>query len=512
MPAFMLGLLYPLGFAPFHLPGLSLFSLGMLYLLLSGRTVQQTFKTGLYFGLGAFGFGVSWVYVSIHAYGHLHPLLSAGITLLFILYLSLYTGCFTYLYHYLIHRLGLDDNRTISFILRSMTFSTVWILVEVARSHFLTGFPWLLLGVGQFDSPLKIYLPMVGVYGTGFIACFFACILAHGMSALTHRRHLWMTAGIIGFCCPLTLAPIHWTQASDQPLKVAIVQANLSMRDKWDESLFWSILNNYHARIQQLLDQDLIVLPESAIPLPASYVQDILNQLHQETQMHQSSLVFGIPREQSSASSSNATSPHYFNSMQALGLGSGQYLKQHLVPFGEYIPHVFQFITQALGLPDPHYETGHQGQPLIQINHRPIASLICYELAYAELLRAQLPLAQWIISISDDGWFGHSFATPQQNQMAQVRSLQTGRFQMVANNDGYSSVLNDQGEAIASLPGFKADVLKTKLIPMTGSTPWVRIGDLAILKGILALWAMSLGLACVRLKRRNAELSATLSR
>ena len=120
---------------------------------------------------------------------------------------------------------------------------------------------------------------------------------------------------------------------------------------------------------------------------------------------------------------------------------------------------------------------GKSNQKLIHSNHYPIASLICYELAYPQLLRQQMPQAQWIVSISDDGWFGHSLAMYQQLQMAQVLSMLTGRFQVVANKEGLSSIIDEHGQLLHTLPAFTAGVLEATLYPATGATPWVRWGD-----------------------------------
>ena len=174
--------------------------------------------------------------------------------------------------------------------------------------------------------------------------------------------------------------------------------------------------------------------------------------------------------------------------MRSVGLAKGYYAKQHLVPFGEYIPAPFRSIVDAMGVPDANLLPGKPEQPLISVGSHSIASLICYELAYPNLLRAQLPKAEWIVSVSDDGWFGHSLAAHQQLQMSQALSLQTGRYQVVANNDGLSSLIDDRGEIIDGLPAHSTGLLAGNIHASTGITPWVNWGDLPV-------WiAISLGL------------------
>ncbi|OGV26583.1 MAG: apolipoprotein N-acyltransferase [Legionellales bacterium RIFCSPHIGHO2_12_FULL_37_14] len=462
---FSIGLLLPLGFAPFHFPGISILSVAFFYLLLQQSSIKSAALNGLFFGLGFFGLGVSWVYVSIHAYGHLPMIAAACITLTFILYLALYFTVLAIGYSYF-------AKYNSSLIKRAIFFSTLWILLEYIRAHLLTGFPWLLLGISQFDSPLGNLLPILGVYGTGFITAIIATCFAYAISPTQKNRFFCLALGVFILLLPNVFANHGWVKEDPKSISVAAVQANLSMRDKWDESLFWQILDIYTSKVEQLLGTDLIVLPESAIPLPADYLHDTLFEFHEKTNLSHSALIMGIP-----TTSSHDNQTQYHNAMLGFGLAKGQYLKQHLVPFGEYIPKLFLNLSKKIALVDPDISQGPRNQRLIKVHGYPIAALICYELAYAELLRAQLPKAQLIISLSDDGWFGRSLAIYQQLQIAQVRSKQVGRYQVVSNNDGLTSVLNTKGEIVASLPAFVPDILHANIHAATGFTPWTKIGD-----------------------------------
>ena len=532
---FFYGLLLPLAFAPFHIPGFAILSLGLFYFELGAvdKSTKQSlnknastshffpgFKKGLAYGLGFFGLGTSWIYVSIHDYGHLLPILSALITLLFILYLSLFPAVMAGCYHYL--RL-----RPYS-VLSVLLFSALWTLSEYLRATFLTGFPWLLVGAGQIDAPTRTLLPFIGVYGVTLVTCIASGTLIlifkqsrqqHPYSSLLNfRSSCSLSRGLIDnpehevrstaprlaeksstvsilpvlFFLLILLSPALLHQKNDnvataEPLSIGVVQSNISMRDKWDEQLFWQLLKQNQQRIQQLLGTKLIVLPEAAIPLPASYIQDTLEQLSNEARLAGSALLLGIPE------TTEFNDTVFYNALIALGQAKGTYLKQHLVPFGEYNPTPLRFITQLLNLPDPNMHPGDNNQQLVKVHHIPVATLICYELAYGNLLRAQLPTAQFIISISDDGWFGHSLAMYQHLQIAQVQSLQTERYQVVANNDGLSSIIDSEGNLTASLAPFTSGVLKASLIPKTTITPWVKMGDFPALfcAGIITLFCLA---------------------
>ncbi|KTC65860.1 apolipoprotein N-acyltransferase (plasmid) [Legionella adelaidensis] len=463
IPFFLAGLIVPLGFAPFHFPGLSILGVGILFYLLQSPTLKFNFLSGFLFGFAYFGLGVSWVYVSIRVYGHIHPLLSFFITLLFIFLQSFYIGLVTLFFRKIY--------RNIPFLFSCVVFSAIWCLGEFLRATILSGFPWLLLGFSQIETPLRFMIPVVGIYGVSFLACLTATFFVGGVQKGRSHKYIYTLAALFILLGPALLNK-SWTTVASEPQKIGIIQANLSMRDKWDETIFWRLLKTYSRKIQELIaDNDIIVLPESAFPVPPSYIADFLDELDKQAKQLDTSVLIGIPQ------AANMAETAYFNTMIALGNAEGTYLKQHLVPFGEYIPLIFQRLNDWLGLPSSNMQPGKSHQKPILVKERPIASLICYELAYPSLLRKQLPDAQWIASISDDGWFGHSFAMYQQLQMAQALSLQTGRYQVLANNDGLSSVINDKGEIVASLPAFKSKTLQASLYPAFGSTPWVYYGD-----------------------------------
>ncbi|KTD82347.1 apolipoprotein N-acyltransferase [Legionella waltersii] len=455
---FLSGLLSALGFAPFHLPGLTILSLAFLFATLLSSNTKQAVMNGLFFGLGYFGFGVSWVIVSIHDYGGLNYLASGFITLLFITYLSFYPACVSFLFK----RLSVNAAPIVSMLL----FSVLWCCSEWLRSNLFTGFPWLIIGTTQIDTPLRSLAPIFGLSGLSLLCCFAATLLCYAIKENSTKRYIYLCLFVLILIAPSALKNIQWTQVKNNPISVGVIQPNLSMRDKWDEALFWNLLKFYENTTNHLLGTHLIILPESAIPLPASYLEDYLAKMNYRAIKSKSSILLGILKPANSEQSS------FYNSIISLGKARGEYLKRQLVPFGEYIPQPFVSINRWLNLPEPNIVKGQASQPLIHVGPHPIASLICYEIAYPKIIRKQLPLAQWIVSISDNGWFGKSLASYQQLQMAQMLSLLSGRYQVVVNNDGLSSVINNQGAIVDSLPAFHSGILKATIYPYVGSTPW----------------------------------------
>ncbi|KGP63475.1 acyltransferase [Legionella norrlandica] len=464
---FFAGLLVPLGFAPFHLPGIAILSLAFLFSELLQCTDKRGFLLGFVYGLGYFGTGVSWVIISIHDYGQLDYFLSGLVTLLFIIYLSLFPALVSFFFKLLSSKCNT--------FLTMLLFSTLWCFGEFFRSKLFTGFPWLLIGTTQIDTPLKYIAPIIGIYGLSLICSFLATLLILAIRDNTIKRFYYVSTFVLIFILPSLGKNIHWTETKKDPISIGAIQPNLSMRDKWDETLFWNLLKYYEKATNKLLGKNLIVLPESAIPLPESYVEDYLLKLHKKALRAKSSLLVGILQP------TNNEETNFYNSIIGLGEATGSYVKRQLVPFGEYIPKPFVAINRWLNLPEPNVIPGKATQALINVNSHPIASLICYEIAYPHILRLQMPMAQWIVSVSDNGWFGHSLASYQQLQMAQILSLMTGRYQIVVNNDGLSSVINDQGSIVEGLPAFDSGILQTNIFPAQGSTPWIIWSDYPVI-------------------------------
>jgi len=460
---FLAGSLGVLGFAPFHLPGFTIISLACLFNTLIKTQLKQSFFLGFAYGMGYFGLGVSWVINSIHDYGQLNYFFAGLATLGFVMFMSLYPALTSALFSFL----KKNDNR----LLNLGTFSVLWCLCEFVRANIMTGFPWLLIGHSQIDTPLRNLAPIIGPYGLSFCCALAATLLTYAFLEKSIKRNYFLIAFVLLIITPSVFKNIKWTTVKEEPITIAGVQANLSMRNKWNEHLFWDLLKYYDQATDKLLGKKLIIWPESAIPIPASYLDDYLVKLNSKLLKANSALILGIIQP------TDDTEKFFFNEVITMGHANGQHIKYELVPFGEYIPKPFVSLNKMLGLPMPVISPGELNQPLIKIFNYPIATLICYEIAYPLVLRQQMPQAQWIVSISDNGWFGKSLASFQQQQMSQMLSLLTGRYQVTVNNDGLSSVINESGEIVESLPAFSAGTLQSQIYPAEGTTPWIIWGD-----------------------------------
>ncbi len=479
------GALLPFAFAPVSLPGFVIISLAWFFSILrQAKTKKQSFYHGFLYGTGLFGVGTSWIYISIHTYGQAEPWLAFILTVLFCLFMALYIAVFGLSYFILLKassKLGLKFKSFRLFSNNSLwkeglIFSALWVLFEYIRATLFTGFPWLLLGFSQMETPMKYLAPIFGVYGLSFLVAFSGCLLAMAIILLKQKNKKWifpLCLMIILYLLPYAFKNITWVKINQEKIPVSIIQGNIDENEKWVPGAYRKHLEKYITLTKTIPENTkIIVWPEGALPIPYPQAQYFLEELPHLINHKQASIITGIPYE--SPNNEN----QYYNAIMATGNSTGYYWKHHLVPFGEYLPaDIFRDIADSLGIPTYETARGAFKQPLLNIENIPTLPFICYEIAYADILLNALPGVQLLITISDDAWFGHSMARAQHVQMAQMRSLQSGRYQIVATNNGISGIINTKGKIIATVPSFETHVLNSYVKTAAGNTLWAEIGD-----------------------------------
>ncbi|MGB6976713.1 MAG: apolipoprotein N-acyltransferase [Gammaproteobacteria bacterium] len=455
--AFIAGAALPFAFAPFACWPIAILSPALLLATWLHCSPQRAFWRGLLFGVGTFGIGTSWIFVSIHTYSNTLLVVALFITALFILILA---GLIA-VQGFLLTRYFPENNwRKLL-----LAFPASWVLFEWVRSWIFTGFPWLFLGYSQMSSPLRGLAPLLSVYGVSFATVWTSAALVSLFYSFPKRVKL--TVGVLLLvmwvgCAVLTT--IHWTQPQGKPLQVSLIQGNIPILMKWDVAQLQKTLLLYKNLTEQHWDSQIIVWPEAAVTLYNIQAQTYLNQLAAAAKQHQTAILTGIPIFLKEGA---------YNGMIGLGEGNGVYLKRHLVPFGEYIPLQgwLGSLLQFLDIPMSNFRSGPSEQAPLTAHGIPIAPFICYEIAYPNQVLADFPEAQLIVVVTEDGWFGKSFASAQQLQIGQMRALETGRYLLSATNTGITAIINPQGQIISQAPHFQTAVAMGKVQAMKGRTP-----------------------------------------
>ncbi|MHB1589992.1 MAG: apolipoprotein N-acyltransferase, partial [Sulfuricella sp.] len=363
----------------------------------------------------------------------------------------------------------------------------LWVLMEWVRGWIFTGFPWLALGYSQaVASPLAGFAPLSGVYSVSLASAWCAGALALMADARLHRcgKAGMVFPAVILLMLVLTgfiLKQVEWVRPLGAPVAVSLLQGNIPQEMKWREDKVKTTLDTYMAMTLASSGR-LIVLPETALPvflheLPLPYLEMLSGRARERG----GDLLVGVPEYTDNG--------EYFNSVLSIGSSPTQvYRKVHLVPFGEYIPlrSLFGWITRILHIPLSDFSRGEKNQPPMPVAGQKVAMAICYEDAFGEELINQLPAASLLVNVSNDAWFGDTFAPWQHLQISQMRALETGRYMLRATNTGITAIINQRGEVLKRAQEFTTTRLEGEAQGFAGATPYVRFGNLPVL-GLLGL-------------------------
>jgi apolipoprotein N-acyltransferase len=467
---FLLGALTVLGFAPFYLFPVPVFTIAsLLYFWRKSASPLQAALLGFCFGMGMFGAGVTWIYISLHEFGSVPIPISVFLLIILCAYLSLYIT----LTGWMVRRLYIDAP-----LLWVLFVASLWTLSEWLRgvvSFF--GFPWLTVGYSQVpSSPLAGYSAVTGVYGVSLILVLSAAFISlfFEKELRSWRNILFLPViWIIGF----GLQFINWTEPQGGQVSVSLLQGNISQEMKWRPEHVINTMDTY-AELAHTSNSRLIIAPEISLPLsynevPANYLAKF------STHAKQNSGDILIGMVETAGNSGN-----YYNSMFSFGVSSEQvYRKYHLLPFGEFIPlkPLFGWIINILKIPLTDFSRGELDQKPMNLAGQSVAVNICYEDAFGEELIYQLPQATLLANVSNDAWFGRSIGPHQHLQISQMRALETGRYMLRATNTGVSAIINERGVVLQQADVFATTVLNGMVQGYTGATPYVRFGNSLVL-------------------------------
>ena len=444
-----------------------------------GRSTDVTRAAwiGWAFGFGWCVAGMHWLYISMHRFGGVSAPLAAAAICLLGLYMGLFGALAASFAAWLRKRWSLPLP---SFFL--IVLPVLWGVSEWMRGWVFTGFPWASSGYAHNAAPLGGYAPLIGVYGIGILVG----VCAGCLTLLTQRRRMpaiGLLVVVLG--AGWGLRAIDWTAPSGAPISVRLLQGDVRQDEKFDTAYLMRILTRYQTMITAA-PADLIATPETAIPiweqsLPAGYISG----LRDWTIKSGSALVLGIPLANSETD--------YANSVVGLSASAQRYSydKHHLVPFGEFVPYGFKWVTNLMQIPLGDNRRGAAVQAPFVVKDQLVLPNICYEDVFGEEIAAQLRTerpATMLLNMSNLAWFGESVAIPQHLQISQMRSLETGRPMLRSTNSGATAVIDAKGRIVEQLPFYGQGVLSARVQGMQGMTPFIRFGSF----GFLILGALAL--------------------
>lgn len=495
--AFFGGLLLPLSFAPYSIWPLGLLALGILTLSLIERSASDYFKISICFGLGMFGAGASWVYVSIHDFGFTGVPLAVVMTTIFVVFLSS-----VFSLPYLIFRRCIHPNPT----WLPASLAAVWVLGEWLRSWLFTGFPWLYVGYAHIDTPLAGFAPLGGVFTLSFIASVSAsvivCFIYSLLKAEINRvqSYLQICLIVILWAGGFALSKIEWTEKNIANQSVTTLQPNVSLFKKWDPFYHPEILFELRQSADEYQNADIQVWPEAAIPSVYNESKIFIDEIN--TNFANTNIFTGVLFDEDE-------SREVYNSITGLGAAKGIYFKQKLVPFGEYVPFEDQLrgLINFFDLPNSVIRKGPYRPNALTAKTRSgyeyhVSPFICYEVVYPDFVRQNAAQSELMITISNDAWFGDSAGPHQHFDMARMRALENGKYLIRATNTGISAIIDHQGKIQSIEEQFIRGAVSGYVELRNGFTPFTRLGSWPIIFLCLTLIVIN-GLYHIRNERRK---------
>lgn len=457
------GAIATLGHAPFHVVPLYLVAIVILVRLLDRaalrpRRVAAAFGMGWWFAIGHFATGLHWISSAfLYDFGVWGPLFGGAAIVL----LAAFLACFWGVGSALAMMLWTSDMR------RVPIFAAAVALSEWLRGNAFTGFPWLLPGyVWPAGEPMSQLASLVGVYGLSTLTLLLAASPAILFDAETKplRRLAPVLAAALVFALSWGWG---WRRlaepsphAPDLPV-VRVADSGMSQADKWAErpDQEWRVLQRYLEASGSASEADIVIWPEGAIPSVNSYALEnppLLNAL--AVAMGERALVLGLTRR----ASRGERFVHYnsavvINSANGVAEIADIYDKHRLVPFGEYIPFwrlVSGFNIAPLQRIGTGFEPGTNPPRRINLADAPAATiLICYEAIFPGLAPSRDDRPGWIISVTNDAWFGDGAGPWQHFAIARYRAIETGLPMARAASGGVSAIVDAHGRVVAAHQG-----------------------------------------------------------
>lgn len=424
---------------------------------------SQAAYIGFSFHASSLTASLYWLHIAMATYGGLHPALAWGAVLALASGLALFGVGAALLY-------GMVRRRCVG--AKAFAFAAAWLLSELARGQWLTGFGWAAAGYAHVDGPMALWAPWAGVYGIGFVCALWAAGFVQLMLAKKWRLTcLWLAVLMAG----TTITSGGQFTRPNGTLQAVLLQGNIAQNEKFDDTTgVLSALTWYSEQLRSA-QADVVLAPETAIPLlPQQLPQGYLAAAASSSDDRRTVKLVGIPL--------GSYSEGYTNSVIALEEDARgapyRYDKHHLVPFGEFIPPLFKWFVRMMNIPLGDFNRGGLLQKNMLVRGERISPTICFEDLFPEELAARFGDAAnsptMFANFSNLAWFGDTSAMYQHLHISQMRSLEFERPFLRVSNTGVTSVVDHRGQLTAALPPLTRAVLTATVQGREGLTPFAR--------------------------------------
>jgi apolipoprotein N-acyltransferase len=459
LTAWLGGGLTALALPPLHLwPALLGFAL-LLHLLRRTPRSRAAFALGWCFGFGYFLVGLYWIAIAFFSDAERFGALALPAVMLLCAGMALYPALATWLamlYRWRSPTAG------------ALALAITWIATEALRARLFGGFPWNLIGYAWSGSDAISQLgALTGVYGLSMLAVALGALPAGLLEPGGRARWRPVAVGVavlaliwLGGTVRLAGAKVEEVQG----VRLRLVQGNVPQEDKWRPAM----RNHWFAHHLRLSSEDAagithVVWPESASPYPVDQVAEA-RALIARVVPPGGLLLTGGERFDF-----GKDPPKVWNSLFVVddaGVVRAHYDKHDLVPFGEFMP--LRDLLGRIGLSQLargglDFEAGPGRTTIALPGLPPFSPLICYETIFPGRVFAPEVRPDWLVNVTNDGWFGHSSGPYQHLAMARLRAIEEGLPMVRSANTGISAVVDPWGRVQSRLGLGETGVLDAAL-------------------------------------------------
>lgn len=460
----------------------------LLLALLRAGSAARGFLCGLVTGVVFFAGTIYWIPRVMEQFGGLPAPLAWAVHVLFVVVLATFVAAFGAAFAVVARRHGPTA---------LLAAPALWVTAELARIHLFTGFPWVLLGYSQTPVLAVAQLAsLTGVLGLSALVALVNAVLAFAVEVRGARRTraLAAAAAVVLAAVGFGAWRLHadTLRSAGTPLRVAAVQGNIAQQDKWNPALREDILAAYLELTREAAADGarLVVWPEAATPFAFQNDPQRAEAVRQVARATGAHLLLGTNHTRYEGP------PRYYNAavmVDDTGATTGIYAKQHLVPFGEYVP-----LRRLLFFVSPLVESVGDFSPgpgprTLDMDGGPVGAAICYEIIYPDLVRGFVARGSRLLAtLTNDAWYGRTAAPYQHFQQATMRAIELGRYLVRAANTGISGVVDPYGRVVASTPLFERRMVAADVRLLEARTLYSRTGDVlayaCMAVSALALW------------------------
>ena len=435
-----------------------------------GSSPKEAFGRGYAFGVVSNALALYWIVVAMKEYGGMSTLLSFSILALMVLTLALFPAIAAY-----------SIARFVPEQRRIWLASVILALVEEVKTHVpFGGFPWLSPAYALNGALALIQaLDLFGVFGFNLFIFWTNTVLADAWRNEFNRPRLRRIARgfFIGIAVLLSYGWIRTTQldreiAAIKPVRAALIQGNIAQDQKWSSFSKREILETYASLSRSAVEKeavDLVVWPEASLPF---VTRNDTSKSPVETDYlpAKTELIFGAATSRSSRGKTIYINSAFQSS--ADGEILGRYDKQHLVPFGEYVP-LERWISWLVPAVAGNFSASNQATVLAS-PHGAFSVLICYEALFPSLSRAFVNNgATFLLNITNDAWFNRTSGPFQHAVFSRFRSIETRRSVLRTANTGVSLWTDPVGRIFDATDLFETDIVFANAYPMHGRSLYV---------------------------------------